>query len=78
MNAMPQKISFAQVPQIEGLDGCSGVARLGLCIRCDRLYRAGRQISPAAVRGPRGAYECEELVINGVAVTPSNEGKEST
>ena len=68
MNAKPQRISFAQVPQIAGLDGCSGVARLGLCIRCDRLYQAGHQISPAAERGPLGVYICAHQVINGVPV----------
>ena len=52
-----------------GLQGCTGIARVGLCIRCDRLYIGGPQIRPEAKRtGTTGAYACSEQWIGGVHV----------
>jgi hypothetical protein len=64
-----QRIPFDPPGVIRGLDGCTGIARLGLCIRCDRLTQPGHQISPAAKRGALGVYECSNQVIGGVHVT---------
>jgi hypothetical protein len=58
----PQRIAFATPDVVPGLKGCSGVARLGLCIRCDRLYQPGVQIAAQAVR-VMGVYECINQVI---------------
>ena len=64
-----QPISFHPPEPPEGLQGCTGIARVGLCIRCDRLYIGGPQIAPQAKRaGTQGVYACAEQVIGGVHV----------
>jgi hypothetical protein len=63
-----QRIAFEQPGIVPGLQGCSGIARLGLCIRCDRLYQPGPQIHAAAKR-VLGLYECGNQVVGGVHVT---------
>jgi len=75
--APTQRIPFEPPGVIPGLDGCTGIARLGICIRCDRLTQPGHQISPAAKRGALGVYECSNQVIGGVhvcSVDPADEG----
>ena len=63
-----QAIAFDPPGIVPGLDGCTGVARLGLCIRCDRLYQPGHQIAPEAKRGALGLYGCGNQVVDGVHV----------
>ena len=67
--APTQQITFNTPPQRPGLAGCTGVARVGICIRCDRLYQRGDHIAPAAVRPRGGVYVCANQVIDGVHVT---------
>jgi hypothetical protein len=65
-----QAISFAPPSVDPGhLAGCSGIARLGLCIRCDRLPQPGPQIRAQAKRNALGVYECSKQVVGGVHVT---------
>lgn len=52
-----QRIAFEQPGIVPGLQGCSGIAPLGLCIRCDRLYQPGPQIRAQAKRNALGVYE---------------------
>ena len=59
------RISIAAVT---GLRGCSGVARLGIFIKCDRLYIGGVQMRAAAVRDANGVYSCANQVIDGAHV----------
>jgi hypothetical protein len=66
---LPQTVTFATPPQRPGLAGCTGVARVGICICCDRLYQRGDQIAPKAVRPKGGVYSCRNQVIDGVHVT---------
>ena len=40
------------------------MARVGICVRCDRLYIGGPQIAPLA-RRENGVYHCIEFVSNG-------------
>lgn len=64
-----QPIPFHPPEPPPGLQGCTGIARVGLCIRCDRLYIGGPQIAPQAKRnGTQGVYACPEQVIGGVHV----------
>lgn len=65
-----QPISFNPPAPPTGLQGCTGIARVGICVRCDRLYISGHQIAPQAKRnGAQGVYACAEQVIGGVHVT---------
>jgi hypothetical protein len=69
-------ISFA-LPTTPGIKACTGVARVGVCVQCDRLYLAGEAITPQARRGEGGVYRCSEQVIDGVhvgSVDPANGG----
>jgi len=66
---MTQPIAFDTPGIVPDLKGCSGIARLGLCVRCDRLYQAGEQMHPIAKRGAGGVYSCGKQVVGGVHVT---------
>jgi sorbitol-specific phosphotransferase system component IIBC len=63
-----QPMPFHPPEPPSGLQGCTGIARVGLCIRCDRLGIPGEQIAPQAKRGPLGVYACVEQWIGGVHV----------
>ena len=56
------------------LAGCTGIARVGICIRCERLYVGGPQIAPLAKR-ESGVYRCIEFVSNGQRLADNKESK---
>ena len=56
------------------LAGCTGIARVGICIRCERLYIGGPQIAPLAKR-ESGLYRCIEFVSNGQRLADKKESK---
>ena len=68
----PQRMPFERPGTVPGLDGCTGVAGRGLCIRCDRLYQPGHQIAPEVRRGDGGVYVCPNQVVGGVHVCSVN------
>lgn len=65
---LPQPIRLV-MPINPDVPGCTGIARLGICIRCDRLHLAGGPIKPRAQRGSGGVYECPDQVVDGKHVT---------
>lgn len=69
-----QPIRFAVPAPTPGLSACTGIARLTLCIRCDRLYASGPSIAPAAVRGVGGVYSCADQVVDGVHIATVGHG----
>ena len=56
------------------LAGCTGIARVGICIRCERLYIGGPQIAPLAKR-ESGVYRCIEFVSNGQRLADKGSNK---